>query len=87
MSKILELTPSGWKEEIMASDLPERTRNLLTKALAAKESRNHCYPSVSDNEFNEIVDNQVFFIRLGNKSLILDKKGKGKQHLYLQEEK
>ena len=87
MSKILELTEKGWKTEIQTSDLPERTKNLITEAIKAKTSKKHHYPKVSDNEFNNIVDNQVFFIRLGNKALILDKKGKGNRLLFLQEEK
>jgi hypothetical protein len=88
MSKILELTENSWEEEIKSSELPERTRELLAKAVRAKTTGNYPWPQVSEEEFNDIIGNHVFFIRLGTRGLILDRKGRSNhRYLFLQEEK
>ena len=88
MSKTLQFTENGWKEELASSGLPENTQELLSKAIRATAIKNYPFPKVSREEFNNIVDNQVLFIRLGSKGFILDKKGKKNNfQLVLQEEK
>lgn len=87
MSKTLQFTENGWQEEIPTSGLPERTQELLSRAIRAVTMAHYSFPKVSEGEFYNIIDNQVLFIRLGSKGFILDKKGKkNKLKLVLQEE-
>ena len=76
MSAILNLSEKGWKDDLQSYDLPERTQEILSKAIRAVTANHHPFPRVSADEFYGIIDNQVLFIRLGSKGFILDKKGK-----------
>ena len=50
MAKILELTKKDWKHELCEADLPERTQDLLTKAIHAHMRNSQNYPPVSDED-------------------------------------
>ena len=81
-SQVLNLDKKDWEDDIKSSGL------LLSKAIRAETTRGFSYPAVSDEEFNQIITYQVFFIRIGSRGLILDKRALNKkQYLVLQEEK
>jgi hypothetical protein len=88
MSIQLELTEKGWKDEILSSNLSQKTKDVLICAIRAVTNRRCLWPKVSNEEFDEIIHDQVIFVRLGQRGFILDKKGHERdQRLVLQEEK
>ena len=93
MSKILEqatilvLREDDWENELSSIGFSERTRELLAKALNAHIADDHNYPRISEEEFNNMIGEEVYFIRLGDTPLLLDIKGpKSNRYLFLVDE-
>ncbi len=72
---ILNLTESGWEEELGQKNLTPLTESKLTTAIKAIRGQGRL-PSVTLEEFNEIVD-EVYFVRLGEIGYILHRNRSG----------
>ena len=71
----LNLTESCWEEELSQKHLTPLTESKLTTAIRAIKGQGRL-PSVTLEEFNEIVD-EVFFVRLGKIGYILKRNKSG----------
>jgi hypothetical protein len=92
-SQILELNIKTWRDEIENTRFPAKTKRLLVLAILAKNAEKNVsgYPKLSDEEFDEIVFNDVFMIRFklesGTKQLLLEKRNdRNNRHLFLRYE-
>ena len=72
---IPQFSENDWENELEKLKLSPLTREKLSAAIRAFQKR-HKSPVVTEDEFNQIVD-QVFFFTLGKKRLLLNRNKSG----------
>ncbi len=65
-SLILHLTKENWQQELQDANISDLAKEKLRSALNVKLNGMGKMPSITEGQFNKIVKQEVFFVKVGN---------------------